>query len=296
MLWDLFCIILSINLNKTITMNEHEFNILNKWQKNGDIHASNIIGKLKEKPQGIKEKILNRHIPKYFQYRNELEKSKNFSDKTQAYNKFKKFAFRNNTTADNKEIYKFQSKFMPTIMEEFFKLLIEPIAKKFNYKCESSKAYSQLSIQSIPGTKNHIVNISLKDQDIAIFKTIKLQIEDEIKFIDIPIVAIECKTYLDKTMLEGSASTASRLKQGVTNAKFFVIAETYAISNSVKKPKDIDKIFITKQRRHRKNDAIFDVSANVIQMIYENIEKHITQPKQSTNEIITNSISQGVIE
>jgi len=36
----------------------------------------------------------------------------------------------------------------------------------------------------------------------------------------VPIVSIECKTYLDKTMYEGSISTAEKIKKGIPTVFF----------------------------------------------------------------------------
>ena len=42
---------------------------------------------------------------------------------------------------------------------------------------------------------------------------------------DLPVVAIECKTYLDKTMLQDAATAADQLKVRDPNAMHIVVAE-----------------------------------------------------------------------
>ncbi|MFQ6055585.1 MAG: Bpu10I family restriction endonuclease, partial [Methanosarcinales archaeon] len=39
----------------------------------------------------------------------------------------------------------------------------------------------------------------------------------------IPIVSIECKTYRDKTMFEGSVSTAEKIKKGNLYCIFLIV-------------------------------------------------------------------------
>jgi len=276
-------------------MNETTLRTLNHWKENGDVHASNIVGKDSENYSGIKGQSLQKHMSKYMEYRYKLKNSKNILERTKALNEFKTFAFDNNRDSLKKQIFSAQSKFIPTIMEEFLKLLIEPIADQYNYNCRSSHAYSQMSIQSIPGGQP-IVEISAKDQDIAVYESITLTINEKVQKVDIPILSIECKTYLDKTMLEGAASTATRLKQGVTNTKFLVVTETYAVSSKVKKPRDIDKIFVTKKTMHTKEDHTVSHCHKVIQMIYNYVNDHIGTSTKSTKEIIEDGLSKGVIE
>jgi hypothetical protein len=42
---------------------------------------------------------------------------------------------------------------------------------------------------------------------------------------DIPAIAIECKTYLDKTMLQDASTAAEELKHRNPNAMYIVVAE-----------------------------------------------------------------------
>ena len=49
----------------------------------------------------------------------------------------------------------------------------------------------------------------------------------------IPAVAIECKTYLDKTMLESASASAEELKRINPNSRYFIAAEWLKLTESV---------------------------------------------------------------
>ena len=267
---------------------------LKTLKENADIHASNLFSKLQEGQKGIKQSIIEKHIELYFQYRSDLKLSTTIQEKVDVYNKFRKFAYKNNRDHQNKEIFTFQSKFLSTIMEEFFKLILEPIATEFGLNCGSSKAFSQLSIENNPGNEP-VATISTKDQDIALYNEVEITISGKTTKVSVPIVSIECKTWLDKTMLEGSASTGGRIKQGISNAKFYIITETYGVGKLVHKPKSIDSIFIVKKKIHDNFDQNYDTDSDVVELIYNEIRMHIQSINQSTEQLIEAGINKGVI-
>ena len=45
-------------------------------------------------------------------------------------------------------------------------------------------------------------------------------------------------------MLKSSASTAFRIKQCVSNTKFYIVTETYGVEKNVTKPKKITKFLL----------------------------------------------------
>jgi hypothetical protein len=267
---------------------------LKKFKENGDIHASNLLTKIQDGQKGIKLEIIQKHVNAYFIYRSDLASSPSILDKVDVYNTFRKFAYKNNRDSLDKEIFTFQSKFLSTIMEEFFKLILQPIASEFSLQCGSSKAYSQLSIESNPGNEP-VVTISTKDQDIALYNEVDITISGKTTKVSVPIVSIECKTWLDKTMLEGSASTGARIKQGISNAKFYIITETYGVGKSVQKPKSIDNIYIVKKRIHDNFDQNFNTDGHVVELIYNEIRAHIESINKSTEELTEEGINKGFI-
>ncbi len=266
------------------------------YKKLGDVHASNLLTKYKSKDLTAKQKtIIIPHFNNYISYRQRFDKVKSLKTRTKLLNQFKKKSYNLNRDTNNKEIFPFQSKFLSTIMEEFFKLILSPIAKENNLLCGSIKAYNQLSIENSIIEQPKFI-ISEKDQDLAIYKNLILRINEIDHKISVPIVSIECKTWLDKTMLEGSASTAYRIKQGVSNAKFYIITETYGVGKNVNKPKEIDKIFITKKRFKDNDSHLHDIDFSVIQLIYDEVRQHIENINEKQEDLIEKSIKLGVID
>jgi hypothetical protein len=73
---------------------------------------------------------------------------------------------------------------------------------------------------------------------------------------DLPAVAVECKTYLDKTMLEGSSRAADELKARVPNALYIVVMEWLKLTEAVNLRKyKVDQIYVL--RRQRNTDREF---------------------------------------
>jgi hypothetical protein len=88
------------------------------------------------------------------------------------------------------------------------------------------------------GKRTHAL-IETKDHDFAIGVTVKAimrcagsTVEEEHNW-DIPAVAIECKTYLDKTMLQDASTAAEQIKQKNPNAMYIVVAEWLKLTESV---------------------------------------------------------------
>ena len=68
---------------------------------------------------------------------------------------------------------------------------------------------------------------------------------------DVPAVAIECKTYLDKTMLQDASTAAEQLKHRNPNARYIVVAEWLKLTESVNLRKlKIDQIYVLRKQKN----------------------------------------------
>lgn len=73
----------------------------------------------------------------------------------------------------------------------------------------------------------------------------------ELHRFDVPAVAIECKTYLDKTMFEASARAAEELKARNPNGLYIVVMERIKLSEKLNLRKfKIDQIYVLRQQRN----------------------------------------------
>jgi len=84
---------------------------------------------------------------------------------------------------------------------------------------------------------------------------------------DIPAIAIECKTYLDKTMLEGSSRAAEEIKARNPSGLYYVVCERLKLSGAVNLKKDsVDQIYVLRQERNidREYRLLDDYEGNAI--------------------------------
>ncbi len=178
-------------------------------------HCSNLKTKLEKVKKDYEMQFLLECINQYKIYDENFD-TKNFEKMAKTWNKYLIYIRKNNKNKDNKNIFSSQSKFESTVLEEsifrmFFNLTDDII------KIGGTKAYS--NIYFAPNDFNNFKNETIfkfntKDQDFAIYKEVEINIDNKKEKASIPIVAIECKTYLDKTMLEGSIATAEKIKNG----------------------------------------------------------------------------------
>ena len=94
-----------------------------------------------------------------------------------------------------------------------------------------------------------LMNINSKDQDFAIYRKVKISLDDNnTKTVNIPCVAIESKTYIDKTMLDTIIATADKLKGGNPYTKFVAVSETYDVDLKVDPAYSrIDQIYVLRK-------------------------------------------------
>lgn len=89
-------------------------------------------------------------------------------------------------------------------------------------------------------------------------------------------ISIEAKTYIDKTMLEGSIATAEKIKSGNPYAKFYMVSETYEVDQSVDPAYSrIDQIFVLRKSDVRGADKPID--DKVVLALYNEVKTHLTR-------------------
>lgn len=182
-----------------------------------------------------------------------------------------------------------QGKLRPTILEEFMYLLFKDYVAylKEHYQdtldvidSGSAKAYTNLYFTS-SNLQNFIqspaIEINVKDQDFAIFRNFTLTVNEGRKDIRIPIVAIENKTYIDKTMLEGVISTAEKVKSGNPYALFVAVSENYDVDLRVDPAYSrIDQIYVL--RKCKRKEAWADIDPAVVWRLFSQVQNHVERP------------------
>lgn len=119
------------------------------------------------------------------------------------------------------------------------------------------------------------IKVNQKEQDFAIYKNIELTIQDETINISVPVVSMECKTYLDKTMLDGSIATAEKVKMGNPYCLFFIVTETYDVSYEVDPIYSrIDAIYVLRKQKRRSGE-LNPIDSEVVYDLYSTVKNHL---------------------
>ena len=270
-----------------MALSNNDIQFLRKLDKN-HIHGKNILAK-KDKDN------IELFIEEYKNFLNQINGTNNIISKANAFIEYKVFVKENNRTRNGQLIFSAQSKFEPTILEEFLyhlfkEFIIDDIINVGSVKAYNNLYFSPLSFSDFE--KENFIKINQKDQDFSIYKKVKLQDENDKEYIlFVPVVSIECKTYLDKTMLEGSIATAEKIKSGNPHCKFYIVTETYEVDYGIDPSTSrIDNIFVLKKggRSERNNDFYLDV----IKTIYDEVKSHLVS---SWSDIENNIRNKGSI-
>lgn len=132
--------------------------------------------------------------------------------------------------------------------------------------------------------------IEKKDHDFVIGVKINASFQcdgmnkNEKQAFDIPAVAIECKTYLDKTMLEGASTAAEQLKNRNPNALYFVVAERLKLTEAVNLKKyKVDQIYILRKQKNTDREYRYaedyvsnPIYADVVWHLFESVRNYLS--------------------
>jgi len=254
------------------------------------IHGDNLVHKIKAEEQPENKKLLDEIELKYTSWkkdnlnitgttRNDIEQ------KVELLNNYKAFIDQPKFKKESGNMYGFtsQSQLQSSVIEEFMYYLFKDIGKLSNKHIYwgRTKAYTNLyfappSIDAFEESSNIVINV--KNQDFSISKevVIKSRVSNNENWqenkIYVPVVSIECKTYLDKTMYEGSVSTAEKIKRGNPYCIFLIVTETYEVSLDVEpRLSSIDQIYVL--RKESRTNPFF---ADVVYDLFKFVEMHIT--------------------
>jgi len=125
--------------------------------------------------------------------------------------------------------------------------LISELRLKFSNK----KVFTGLTISSKRG-----IEIKDKDIDLALVAEEIISFGSREELIRVPAVAIEVKTYLDKTMLNEAQFAAQLIKRGNSSCHAYIVAETNAVSvKELPQESPVDEIFILRGNSNAKIDT-----------------------------------------
>lgn len=181
-----------------------------------------------------------------------------------------------------------------TVMEEFFYLLFQKklaLAHIEHGNLFAGKGNSYVSLSFTPGSFSSLFRrpnayIHTKDQDFVLGAAVEIQVtaggSAETMTTVIPAVAIECKTYLERNMLDACAATASRLKSAMPYCIYIVASEYMKMSDAAPELTDIDEVYIlckakNAEREQRKRAGLppLPIDADLILDLYGRVCRHL---------------------
>jgi hypothetical protein len=267
-------------------LNADQVKWLENRRKDNCAHASNMLAKAEKGDSSIG--LFFDEYKKFWQ----VSQNNDIGTAVEGLNTYKSFVAKH-------AAYTAQSKFDSTILEEFVCQLLKKRFDNDVLKYGAVKAYSNLYF-SYSG-KNAFkegadIKVNVKNQDIGIYKEQVLQVLDnegsvkQIINISVPIVCIECKTYLDKTMYEGSVATADKIKSGNPHCLFFIVTETYDVSKDVEvETSNIDNIYVVRKQRRLKGQQENPADPGVFRHLIETIEEQLETERPSIDDMIVDS-------
>ena len=184
-----------------------------------------------------------------------------------------------------------------SVLEEFMYFLFKDLVESYSSSALIGKSHSFKDIFFMPTSYSEMVkkpyaHIERKDHDFVIGVTITANMkcigseQVECITIEIPAVAIECKTYLDKTMLEGSSTAGTQLIMRNPNALYIVVAEWLKLTENVNLKKyQVDQIFVLRKQKNTdreyrylldyvKKPVHLDVVSNLFNMVRLHLAAH----------------------
>lgn len=184
-----------------------------------------------------------------------------------------------------------------SVLEEFMYYLFKDLVSDFSDSAliGKARAFKDIFFQS----KNYSemveapnIHIEIKDHDFVIGVNIETtmkcsgQATLQNEILQIPAVAIECKTYLDKTMLEGASNAGEQLLAKNPNALYIVVAEWLKLTEKVNLKKyKVDQIYVLRKQKNTDREFRYDASyvknpiyEDVTLNLFNTVREHLTNP------------------
>ncbi|MCW5553782.1 MAG: Bpu10I family restriction endonuclease [Verrucomicrobiae bacterium] len=182
-----------------------------------------------------------------------------------------------------------------SVLEEFIYYLFRDLVAEFAERALIGKSHTFKDIFFMPPNYDAMLEspharIERKDHDFAIGVSVSAvlnsagQEKGEVHHFQIPAVAIECKTYLDKTMLEGASMAAEQLKFRNPNALYLVVSEWLKLTENVNLRKfKVDQIYVLRKQKNTDREYRFlpdyeknPVYLDVVEHLFNTVRAHLT--------------------
>lgn len=200
------------------------------------------------------------------------------------------------------EAFDSRSNLHSSVLEEFCYYLFRDLVRSISEDGLIGKAHAFTELFYNSSSYEEMVTkpsfrIDYKDHDFVIGATVNASFvcEGETQGVkeklNIPAVAIECKTYLDKTMLEGASSAARQLMAMNPNALYIIISEWIKLADNVNvKRYGINQIYILRKQKNTDRSKRFSpqykknpIYSDVVIHLFNLVRHHLTSKWNSTN-------------
>ena len=194
-----------------------------------------------------------------------------------------------------------------TIMEEFFYLFFQKYVYLQGYTNTNlylGKENSYVSLSFTPKSfENVLTNVNpyihSKDQDFVLGISVDISVQSgesiSTKSTILPVVAIECKTYLEKNMLDSCANTATRLKNAMPYCLYIVASEYMKMDEASPELTDIDEVYILckaknseRLRRSQNNLPPLNIDGTLIADLFSRVRYHLNSIWWNPDDAISN--------
>ena len=160
-----------------------------------------------------------------------------------------------------------------TTVEALFRSKSSPAAASHNSEGEESRAGERVTLTAVEPSHYNEVQVT-SDVETHLF--------------DIPAVVIECKTYLDKNMFEGSSRAAEELKARNPNAMYIVVMEWIKLSEAANPRKyKVDQLYILRKQKNTDRELRYassytknPIHTDVVYHLFNTVREHLTSEWQ----------------
>ncbi|MBF2754704.1 MAG: Bpu10I family restriction endonuclease [Gammaproteobacteria bacterium AqS3] len=133
------------------------------------------------------------------------------------------------------------------------------------------------------------------------FSTSSILAKPQTDRFDLPVVAIDCKNYLDTAMLESSSTAGTQIRICNSDAMYVICTEWVKLTDEVNLKKfDVDQIYVLRKQKGIDREFRFDESykknpiyADVVEKLFNDIRDHLTTDWEA---LVDERLSTGVLK
>jgi hypothetical protein len=184
-----------------------------------------------------------------------------------------------------------QEGLQPSILEEFFGYLFARVGIDTGANLLRAPASSFIGLIFNPRDINSLVRapeftVRQKDHDFVLGACVTMSIgvdgsgASRTDKLVVPAVAIECKRYLERNMLDECAGTAERIKKSTPYCRYIVAAEYLKLDQALPELSLIDEIYVLRKQRNldrASGAAINPIYADLVVHLYADVMAHLTR-------------------